>query len=260
MSLDVLMATFPVLDQWHQRLASEFRPIPGSVLALDDEDWPPVPLSQIAIMGLGSARDHLKAIRVTIEAGQMLPYAHLTLARAGLLGAAQAVWVLVPDDPLTRQRRARCVAAEMYVQHGNFLTVLNDLAQGRHEGTADVLDFVRQRTGEMDSRRSAAGERARLQATHMITGASAAAFPGHELAAEMEVIWRRTSGAAHGFAWSLMGESDTVQTGPEDEHGRAVFEAAGGINRIANSYMAAYHLATRGWELLDRRNRVPSSV
>lgn len=80
-------------------------------------DWKPWPLSQLAFGGLAAARDHLQAIRVHIEAGQLFPLATDTLLRGALLGAAQTVWMLAPDDQPTRLDYARTAAAEMLRRH-----------------------------------------------------------------------------------------------------------------------------------------------
>ncbi|MGI9119664.1 MAG: TIGR04255 family protein [Acidimicrobiales bacterium] len=73
---------------------------------------------------------------------------------------------------------------------------------------------------------------------------------------EAESIWRITSGAAHGFAWSLLGQADTQQAGAVDSCGIVPFAAAGGIDRIANGYLCSFRLASHGWELLrDRSSR-----
>ena len=114
--LRLLRSTFPTLDEWGVDLESAFVPGQGSALAVDDTDWIPVPVSQVAVMGLGSARDHLQAVRVLIEAGQVFPFAHSTLIRSAVVGGAQAVWVLAPEDPATRIDRARLLAEHMYVE------------------------------------------------------------------------------------------------------------------------------------------------
>jgi len=55
--LEQLRRTFATLDEWGVALASAFRPEGGSALSADDTDWVPLPVSQVAVMGLGSARD-----------------------------------------------------------------------------------------------------------------------------------------------------------------------------------------------------------
>jgi hypothetical protein len=58
-----IRSTFSDLDAWSARTTVGFRPQPGSALAIDDEDWKPWRLSQLAFGGLAAAQDHLEAIR-----------------------------------------------------------------------------------------------------------------------------------------------------------------------------------------------------
>lgn len=251
--LDRMRATFTSLDAWAEDLARPFQAPPGSALGDDDADWPPVPLSQVAVMGLGSARDHLHGVRVQIEAGELLPFGQSTLIRAALVGAAQAVWVLGPDDRSQRVARSRLLSDHMYGEHAKYLEVLERIPSGHHDGTEEVLAHVRRRRKELADVRVQAEERATLNTTAMVHEAALHAFGTQALADEAQSIWRLTSGAAHGFAWALLGQANTTATGQIDSDGMAVFTAAGGIDRIANSYMCAFHLAGHAWRLLDRR-------
>lgn len=256
MTLEQITNTFSVLDERHVILAQAFVPVEGSDLAEDDQDWPPVRLSQVAVMGLGSARDHLHGVRLHLEARQLLPFAQLTLIRGALVGAAQAVWVLAPDDRALRLSRGRCVVAHMYAEQAKYLRVLRDLAPEPHAGTDAVAALVDQRHAELGALRRQSDEGASLNTTAMVHEAASAAFDDRALADEVLSIWRLTSGAAHGFAWALLGQAGTTQAGPADPHGIASFEAAGDVDRIANQYLAAFHLARRGMTFLARRSEV----
>ena len=253
-SLQTLRATFPTLDAWGAELSRPYIPRPGGDLARDDEDWPPTPVSQVAVMGLGSARDHLHAVRVHLEARELFPYAQLTAIRGALVGAAQAVWVLAPDSRDVRTERARLVAVHMYAEHLKYLSLLSDLAAGADSGTREVAEHVRQRHAQLSAVRAEAGERAALNTTDIVKTAVSEAFGRTALATEGESIWRMSSGAAHGFMWALLGQPDTRLAGEEDARGLAPFIAAGGVARILNPYMCAYHLAKRGWALRDLRD------
>ena len=252
--LEQLRRTFATLDEWGVALASAFRPEGGSALSADDTDWVPLPVSQVAVMGLGSARDHLHAVRVLIEARQLFPFAQSTLIRGAVIGAAQAVWVLAPDDRKVRLERARLLADHMYVEHRKYLDVLRRIAPRPHMNTELVAEHVRKRQGELRSLRVQDGQRASLNTTEMVNAAALSAFGDPAMTAEAESIWRLTSGSAHGFAWCLLGQRDTEQTGDVDGRGIGEFAAAGGIDRIANGYLCGFHLARHGWELLDRRS------
>lgn len=254
MMLSKLQKTYSFLDRWHAELRNHFTPLSGSPLAMDDTDWPVVPVSQVAWMGLGSARDHLQAVRVHLEDGEVFPFAQLTLIRAALLGASQAVWVLSPEASDERIMRGRCVAAEMYRQQDLYLDVLRRTSPDLHPPTEHVAGFLKERRGQLDALRAADSQVRRLEATVMVREAAKAAMVDDSLVDEVESIWRRTSGAVHGFGWSLMGVIDTTRSGPADATGIAPFAAAGGIDRIANSYLAAFAMARNGWNFLRLRN------
>jgi hypothetical protein len=78
-ALTRITATFPQLDAWGERLRQEWRPDRGSQLAYDENGWPPNPVGNIAWASLGSAWDHLQALRVLIEARQLFSFAAETL-------------------------------------------------------------------------------------------------------------------------------------------------------------------------------------
>jgi hypothetical protein len=254
--IEKIRATFSVLDEWQETLAEPYAPQAASELATDDTDWPPVRLSQVAIMGLGSARDHLHAVRVLIEAGELFPFAQSTLIRAALVGAGQAVWVLAPDEPIERLARSRCLAAHMYAEHGKYIDVLRGLAPEPREPTEKVAAAIRERRDELAQLRDRDGQRAALNTTAMVEQAALAAFGTEALAKEVLSIWRLTSGATHGFGWALLGQAGTGQIGPPDSDGIAAFGAGGDVGRIANNYLGAYHLARQGWKLLRQRGSI----
>lgn len=109
-----IQSLFKDIESWGAALREPWRPDPTSQLALDDQAWPGWPVTQLARASLGSARDHLQAVRVHIEAEQMFPLASDTLLRTAIVAGAQTVWMLSPDDEVLRQERGRTVAAEVY--------------------------------------------------------------------------------------------------------------------------------------------------
>jgi hypothetical protein len=68
-----LEATFPVIDRWRYILGSDLVPALDSELAEDDLAWPPARISSLALLALGAAREHLHAIRLLVEAGELFP-------------------------------------------------------------------------------------------------------------------------------------------------------------------------------------------
>ncbi len=178
-------------------------------------------------------------------------YAHLALCRAALIGASQTVWVLAPDKRDRRIERARTVAAYTQGQHEKYLKALVDWAPTPDAHTDAVLAHVQQRIVELTEKRTASNQKAALLTTVMIREAATEAFSA-DLAKEVVLAWQEASGAAHGLVWQLLGQQSTVQAGPANADGLAPFVATGSFDRIANPYMAAYHLADRGWNLMRR--------
>lgn len=253
-----LRETFPKLDEWQQWGSTAFRPEQGSKLEKDDQDWPSIPVSQIAQIGLQVAADHLLAVRVHIEARRLFAFSHLTLCRSALLGAAQAVWVLAPHDPALRLKRARTVAAYAQWKHLQYLRGLQGIARQPDQNTDTIAALVDSRVEELDQKRDAAGEVMKLNNTDMIREAVDAVFDA-ALAAEAVVVWQSSSGAAHGFVWPMLGTVDTVQSSPADQAGIAEFQVGGSLSRMSNAYFAAFHMADRGWKLLRELGSRPES-
>lgn len=252
-----LKATFPILETWQQRASTALRPEPGSDLEGDDQDWPPAPVSQIAQVGLQVATDHLRAIRVHIDRRRLFGFAQPTLCRSALLGAAQAVWVLAPEDRPERLKRARTVVAYAQRKHLQYLRGLESTASKLRENTSIVAAHVETRVKELDQKRDEAGERSELNNTEMIREAVRAAF-GDMYAAEAVLVWQSGSGAAHGFVWPLLGTAATVQSSAANEAGIAEFQTGGSLSGMSNAYFAAFHLAGHGWKLLLRRGGTAS--
>jgi hypothetical protein len=253
-----LRETFPILGDWQRWGSPAFRPEQGSELETDDQDWPQIPVSEIAHVGLQVAADHLLAVRVHIEAHRLFAFSHLTLCRSALLGAAQAVWVLAPDDRALRLKRARTVAAYGQWKHLQYLRGLQGIAQQPDQNTDTVAAVVDSRVEELDQKRNAAGEVLKLNNTDMIREAVGAVFDAAH-AAEAVVVWQSGSGAAHGFVWPMLGTVDTMQSSPADHAGIAEFQVGGSLSRMSNGYFAAFYMADRGWKLLRQRGKAPRS-
>ena len=249
-----LRETFPILDDWQRWGLKAFWPEQGSELEVDDQDWPPIPVSQIAHRGLQVAGDHLLAVRAHIEARRLFPFSDRTLCRSALLGAAQAVWVLAPEEPGLRLKRARTVAVYEHRKNRQYLRDLQGIASQPHQNTDTVAAVVDSHANELDQKRDAAGERLELSNTDMIREAVEAVFEAAH-GAEAVVVWQSGSGAAHGFV--MLGTAGTVQSSVADQAGIAEFQVGGSLRRMSNAYFAAFHTADRGWKLLRQRGTAP---
>jgi hypothetical protein len=248
-----LRSTYEQVDQWVSAMARPLVPELGSDLQEDDKDWPTLPVSQLVHVGLAVAADHLDAIRCHLDAHHLFTFADLTVCRSALVGASQAVWILAPEERSQRLERARMLAADELRYHRQFVEELR-AAQPRNASADVVADHLQMRIAGLREQRSSEGEPlVRHENTRMIREAAAAVFPP-DLAAQTLSEWRSGSGAAHGLIWSVLGTPDTKQVGAADAAGLAEFHALGSLGRLANAYMAAFHMAGKGWSLLAKRN------
>lgn len=250
----LIRSTFAELDRWIESMAVAFVPAAGSALHEDDLDWPTLPVSQLAHVGLAVAADHLDAIRCHIDARHLFAFADLTICRSALVGASQAVWLLAPEDRAERLTRARMLAADALKYHSQYMETVK-VAQPAEPNAQLVASHLAMRKAELKAKRLEAGVLAPHQNTAMIREAAAAVF-APDAAAEAGLEWQSGSGAAHGFAWSLLNSPETKQVGDADGAGLAEFHGRASLGRIANGYLAAFHMARAGWSLLERRNAV----
>lgn len=250
--------TFPQLDTWGRRFHFAFRPEPGSDLAQDDEDWPVLPLTQVAVASMGAARDHLQAVRVTVEVSPFFPFAQATLIRTATLAAAQAVWILAPAESEERIRNCRTLLQHIYDQHALFLRDLKASSPETHEGTNEALVHGELRLQEMKEHRATDGQKSAFNATAVIESAAQTTFGDARTALEAKAEWRRGSGAAHGLLWTIFGQPETKVTPDDDGSGMAAFEADGGMGALGNPYLCAYWLLNKAHALLTQRGAGPA--
>lgn len=253
-ALELIEQTFPDLDRWQARGARVHLPEPGSELASDDVDWPPFPTTQVAVSGLGLATDHLLAIRHIVQTRHSFVGAEMSLARAALVGSAQAVWVLAPDDQSVRLERSRTIAAEQINNHSRYLSELASLAGGTHDATNQAAGFAEQQSAELKAKRRAESQGRRLNTTEVVEQAALVTFSNEARAAEAKIEWRRSSGVAHGFRWALLGSARTLLVDEGDSGGLGTFAASGGVDRFINLYMCVTYVMSKGWNLLDQRS------
>lgn len=252
-----MRSTFAELDQWLASAARVFIPTVGSPLHEDDQDWPTLPVSQLAHVGLAVAADHLDAIRCHLNALHLFALADLTICRSALVGASQAVWLLAPGDRPDRLARARMLAADALRYHGQYMEALKAVHPDDPNAPL-VASHVAMRSAELKAKRLEAGSLVRHENTRMIREAATAVFPP-DLAAEASLEWQSGSGAAHGFAWPIFNSPSTKQVGAADGAGLVEFHAAASLGRMANGYLAAFQMARAGWSLLKSRNAVAAS-
>jgi hypothetical protein len=143
----------------------------------------------------------------------------------------------------------------VYENRVKYLSSLKESSRYPQAGTVRQLDGDRKRLKEIKARRAADGEKEVLNTTDMIEKASKAAFSRDSLTREVLLAWNAGSGAAHGQMWHLYGTRAMQAAGVADDDGLAVFKVGGTLSVISNPFCAAFELAKRGWDLVDRRGK-----
>ncbi|WP_301114034.1 hypothetical protein [Microbacterium sp.] len=253
-ALTQMLDTAADLDRWRLRAHRVEAPQRDSDLALDDEIFPRMAISQLARLSLALAGEHLRLGLDAVKARQLYPSSHFTVLRGALVGASQAVWVLYPEDRGLRRERGLTVLTEMYGQMDNYYRFLNSTQlDGNHRASLDDqrrwlserrLDVAAIRTG-----------RASLNLTDVIGAAADHVFADAVSREAVRRMWREMSADAHVLGWSLFQRTDF---GPADRRtGVGEGRAPGSPEHVAEPFMASYRLLRFGWSLFDRRCEAP---
>jgi hypothetical protein len=248
--LRAMESTFPILDAWQARCARQpEEPQRGSELIEDDRVWPQHRISEMARLSLALSVEHLRLIRVMLDARQLFPSAPFTTLRGALVGAAQAVWVLSPDDRETRQSRGLCVIAEEYAQLAKFYSEADQIKPDTIP--TSQWSWLNERTRALAAVRGA--QPPPLVQTSMIGHALDAAFPNqHDKRSTGRLLWRQMSADAHVLGWAVS-QRTSIKTPAAKGADLAVLAAPGSLEHLSDPFLCAYELARCGWSLFDRR-------
>lgn len=252
--LRAIVATFPQLDSWHARSATRpEEPQKGSELYEDDKVWPRHPISEMTRVSLALSVEHMRFVRVVLEARHLFPSAPQTTLRAALIGAAQAVWVLSPDDRGTRRSRGLCVIAEEYGELAKFYREVDRLEPGTVP--ASQWAWIGERTRDLAALRGPKPQS--LKQTDMIAAALDVAFPNHpDKRTTGRLLWRQMSADAHVLGWAVSQRTRPVAPAAKGAD-LSVLAAPGSLEHLADPFLCAYELARTGWSLFDRRCEGP---
>jgi len=255
-ALTQMLDTAPDLNRWRLRAHSVEEPERGSDLAIDDEIFPHMAISQFARTSLALASEHLRLALEAIKARQIYPSAHFTVLRGALVGASQAVWILGPEDRGQRRERALTVLAEMYAQMNKYYKFL-DSTQLDDSDRANLDDqrlwLSQRQTGVTEARTTNAS----LNLTNVIGAASNYAFANSAHREAVQWLWREMSADAHVLGWSLFQRSTFGP--PNRRTGIGEGQALGSLEHIAEPFLASYRILRCGWSLFDRRCEPPTA-
>jgi len=220
-------------------------PLPATPLATDDEAYRWEKCSAWTRSGLVAAIDHLvvwanNVAPQTVFEGMVVrnpPRPYYTLARAGLESAAQAVWVLDQDTSAERVHRHLRV---LYHDLRQMALAFEMAGDERAPAVRERMESVRKRVGNADVFESIKRGEPKYS---MMVRESARVIEMEP--AQLEVLWRSASAAAHGKNW-FQHVGYTTSVGDEHElgHFRAMLhpDPAG----ITRSVTAAAKLTMHG--------------
>lgn len=253
-ALTQMLETAADLDRWRLRAHRVEEPERGSDLALDDEIFQRMAISQLARISLVLAGEHLRLALDAIKAKQLYPSSHFTVLRGALVGASQAVWILGPQDRDERRERGLTVLTEMYAQMGKYYGLLASTQLEANDRTR--LDeqrlWLSERSDDVASIRNTG---APLNLTDVIGAAADRGFADTASREAVRRMWREMSADAHVLGWSVF---QRTTFGPPDRRtGVGEGKALGSLEHVAEPFLASYQLLKLGWSLFDRRCGAP---
>jgi hypothetical protein len=250
-AIDRIRETYAEHVKWNERLSepAAWTPPPGSEVFEDDGDWPPRPLSQLVLSGLKSATDHLAAFADLMEGERLRPLSPDSLLRPAMLAGAQALWLVAPDDPEERRARARSLNRELYLRECEWIRDILELAQPHLDVAAG-----RERLRILEEHAAALKVPSPpFAATKVIRRAAEYALPPKAVY-EALVVWRMTSGSAHGYHWQVEGRSSTTRL-PDPESGRTVVTVRADPGDFEAAFQLGHRFAAAAWSVWDQRTK-----
>lgn len=238
------------VDASSRRVEDSLAPQAGSDLAGDDLLTHPFDLSQSVALSLGSARDHLQALRTMTEGAQALhmvaPY---TLIRAGLENSAYALWLLKPDDRALRVRRRLVMAVRDADEECAAFELLGDPAvaervkakrRRRIEGLVEAAGIAH---GDVFGKAPGFGSIVR----------QAGPVPRSSIA-DLEGVWKLCSGYSHGQSWSLLSTAVMDQHPGQDPDALVhEYEVTASVPVVVTAVKAAVDMLKEAARMRDHR-------
>lgn len=242
-------STFGELEAHRERWSVATPPPAGSALAADDEAWPSNPLSSHVRQCLTCAWDHFDLIKLTIDQERGYPTATFSVIRGALLGSAQALWLLLPEEPSARRERGLAVSQEWYSKRIQWQCALSpDL---NVEDAARSGEQLRRLDKDLAAVLELRSKKFTLNSTLIIEEAAKASFDGARFVREATREWRRLGGDAHALGWPLLGQNTTWgERGPD---GLSEATVVGNLVSVANAYLLAWTIYQRA---IDRHDEL----
>jgi hypothetical protein len=254
-TLAKMRSTFAQLEADRTRWKTATPPPAGSPLADDDQSWLTSPLSSHARQCLVCAWDHFDLVRLTIDQKRAFPTATYSVLRGSLLGAAQALWLLSPDDQSVRRERGLATTQEW----------LSKRIQWQHELTPDLISIddaarsgkqLKRLDDDLEAVKELREQKFTLNGTNIVKEAAEYVYPDASLVREAVREWRRLGGDAHALGWPLMGQS--TSWGSRGPDGLTEANVIADLVSVANAYLLAWTLYRAAIARLDELSTAPT--
>jgi hypothetical protein len=242
--------TFDKLAEIGERLREPHYSRPGSRLAQDDEDWPSLPISQLAWGCFAATFDHLDLVRLTVENERTFVTGTYSVIRGALLGSCQAAWLLFPESAAERRERSRTFANEWYVNRIKWQEGLTpDLPVEAAARSAVQLNRLDADRAALELKRTS---KAAFKSTSNIEWVGNALFPDEApLRPSLMAQWRRLGGDAHALGWTYMTQNTSWEAGRTTADGLTPARVTGSFSDLAEGYLAAWIVSRRAWQRFD---------
>lgn len=248
----------PLLELWRLRQVRNppEQPERGSALAADDRVFPQFPISEVARLSLISSGEHLRLVIDGLERENLYSTAQHTALRGALVGAAQAVWILHPDDPTERRERGLRVVAygydELRKYHQKTLQIqdllgLDDLERAQVD---DQIAWIRGRESSVSNARNNCTTR--LNLTEVIKESSSIAFANQKDQAALQLWWSALSSDAHVLVWGLATRATFDPATTNRLTGLSIGVAGTDADQLRAPFELILRLLKHGWSLFDR--------
>lgn len=256
-----------LLDEWRVYINEAPSVLDGSSLAADDELFPVFTPSSLAWHGICSATHHLDMFMAPLREGISHPLAPSTIARAGMVSGAHALWLLDGPTRIERQKRGLQLAHEEFFRDHQ---ATSDIAKIREpESSDDDMNTYLNTRAEWMRRAIAVGGQIGMNPKEVRTFNDTRLLDevarrlaerdpeGADLIHAVRVVWRTYSGVAHGLRWPVMYRATFGEPTPGGSPGTVHGQVANSTDDLTMAACAVGIFLLNAVELFERRRTQP---